>query len=461
MAVPKEIRDVERPINSIVKQIGDKWAVIKRIGCERRNGKNYPINGPVVGHIVDGVFIPKVDPELEITSKSYGDYMLARSVSLDLLDELKQVYSEQVAFMLYVIALLRSINPDLKDSMIEKTYEESFVSNDYPFLNLNKNQVSEFIRNIGRDYRKVLMYIQNRVEKIDENNKIAIDGMLKNNNSRINSLNEFSYKSRIKNSKNISILVAFNITTKDVICSLPYSGNCVDITSFPDFLEKTNIKKGIIIGDKGLNSGTGVENVGYIFPVKRSLKILNEIEVYDMREKLNNKDRAILCKKTSFEGKYYYAFKDIKRASKEEQDFINGKKFDGDALEKRRKSFGTIVYVSDQNLTCEEAYNLYRQRWEIELVNDFYKNTLELDTVREHDDYSVYGSEFINMLTLIIGYRIKNKFEDNGLFEKHTYGELMKIFKRYQKVLSPSDSRIWYCTKIAKKEKDLIKSLIA
>ena len=201
MAVPKEIRDVERPINSIVKQIGDKWAVIKRIGCERKNGKNYPINGPVVGHIVDGVFIPKVDPELEITSKSYGDYMLARSVSLDLLDELKQVYSEQVAFMLYVIALLRSINPDLKDSMIEKTYEESFVSNDYPFLNLNKNQVSEFIRNIGRDYRKVLMYIQNRVEKIDENNKIAIDGMLKNNNSRINSLNEFSYKSRIKTAK--------------------------------------------------------------------------------------------------------------------------------------------------------------------------------------------------------------------------------------------------------------------
>ena len=29
----------------------------------------------------------------------------------------------------------------------------------------------------------------------------------------------------------------------------------------------------------------------------------------------------------------------------------------------------------------------------------------------------------------------------------------MKIFKRYQKVLSPSDSRIWYCIKIAKKRK--------
>ncbi|AME11603.1 hypothetical protein MmmBen181_0441 [Mycoplasma mycoides subsp. mycoides] len=50
---------------------------------------------------------------------------------------------------------------------------------------------------------------------------------------------------------------------------------------------------------------------------------------------------------------------------------------------------------------------MYKQRWEIELVNDFYKNTLELDSVKVDDDLSVYADEFINMLTLIIGYRIK------------------------------------------------------
>ncbi|TNJ31099.1 hypothetical protein FFR91_00740 [Mycoplasma mycoides subsp. mycoides] len=45
---------------------------------------------------------------------------------------------------------------------------------------------------------------------------------------------------------------------------------------------------------------------------------------------------------------------------------------------------------------------MYKQRWEIELVNDFYKNTLELDSVKVDDDLSVYADEL-----LIIGYRIK------------------------------------------------------
>lgn len=50
---------------------------------------------------------------------------------------------------------------------------------------------------IRRDYGRVLQLIQNRIQKLDENNKITIDGMLKNNNSRVNSLNEFSYKLKI------------------------------------------------------------------------------------------------------------------------------------------------------------------------------------------------------------------------------------------------------------------------
>ena len=67
-----------------------------------------------------------------------------------------------------------------------------------------------------------------------------------------------------------------------------------------------------------------------------------------------------------------------------------------------KHKFGTIAYVSDQNIICQKALNMYKQRWEIELVNDFYKNTLELDSVKVDDDLSVYADEL-----LIIGYRIK------------------------------------------------------
>ncbi|WP_036498133.1 transposase, partial [Mycoplasma yeatsii] len=175
---------------------------------------------------------------------------------------------------------------------------------------------------------------------------------------------------------------------------------------------KTGISKGVIIGDKAMNSDNIFSTVGYIHPIKRSSKILDKIDAYNMVEKLDDKESPTWCKKIYFENKYYYAFRNMKRAYKEEQDFMSSKKFMVERYQKIKNRFGTIVYVSDQDMTCQEAMSLYKQRWEIELVNDFYKNTLELDTVRVHDDVNFYADEFINMLTLIIGYRIKNKFEE-------------------------------------------------
>ncbi len=138
----------------------------------------------------------------------------------------------------------------------------------------------------------------------------------------------------------------------------------------------------------------------------------------------------------------------------------SSKKFSIERYEKIKHKFGTIVYVSDQDITCEDALNLYKQRWEIELVNDFYKNTLELETVRQHDDYSVYGDEFLNMLTLIIGNRIKNKFADSRILETKTYHDVMKIFKQYKKIQMPYKNDIWYETELPKKSMELIEKIL-
>ena len=178
-----------------------------------------------------------------------------------------------------------------------------------------------------------------------------------------------------------------------------------------------------------------------------------------MEEKIENKENPILCKKLFYEDRYYYAYKDLKRAAKEEQDFINSKKFNIDVLNKKKEKFGTIVFISNQDLTLEEAYNLYQQRWEIELVNNFYKNILELDTVREHDDYSVYGSEFINLISSIIGNRIKNKFNELGLFKKYTYHQIMKILRKYKKLKLPKYKDNWIDIITAKKEKEIMDQL--
>jgi hypothetical protein len=61
MPIPKEILSVPRPVNTIVIMYGkdkDRFAVRQRIGCKCVEGRNVPVNGPTIGHIRDGVFVP-------------------------------------------------------------------------------------------------------------------------------------------------------------------------------------------------------------------------------------------------------------------------------------------------------------------------------------------------------------------------------------------------------------------
>ena len=63
MAIPEEIRRVARPKNTVVVLSGTKGA--KRYAVRERAGYTYgprgnsqPINGRIIGHIVDGRYVP-------------------------------------------------------------------------------------------------------------------------------------------------------------------------------------------------------------------------------------------------------------------------------------------------------------------------------------------------------------------------------------------------------------------
>lgn len=75
-----------------------------------------------------------------------------------------------------------------------------------------------------------------------------------------------------------------------------------------------------------------------------------------------------------------------------------------------------------------------KERWEIETVMRYYKQSCEFDKTRMHDYYSVYKTEFRNFLSSLLTYRLLNRFEDKGLLEEYTYGESMHRLRRAKKV---------------------------
>ena len=73
MAVPKEILQVERPKNTVVKKSGNHFYVVSRTS-KYVNGRRIPVDLETIGKIIDGQFVPKTNPISfkQIDIKDYG-----------------------------------------------------------------------------------------------------------------------------------------------------------------------------------------------------------------------------------------------------------------------------------------------------------------------------------------------------------------------------------------------------
>ena len=211
MGIPEEIRKVERPANTVVVAYGkekDKYAVRSRIGCKNVNGRRVPVEGPIIGHIVDGRFVPIDDKarvsECPVDIKDWANIQFVVYCSEDVLDELCEVYHRDDALKLYCIAVLRVCYHGIKDDELKDAYDNSFLSELYPGVALSRNTVCDFHKDVGKSYSKIVKYMRNRVARLQESHHLVIDGTLKSDESTVNSLSNYSRKARTKGTNDIS-----------------------------------------------------------------------------------------------------------------------------------------------------------------------------------------------------------------------------------------------------------------
>ena len=488
MAIPAEILAIERPKNTIVirtnKTEPAHYAVRSRLGCIYDHGRRRPKNGPVIGHIDTErkVYVPisEIDENIStqnnlensrltkidtVDIKDWANIVLADRLFKPILDDLKKFYEIHDATQIYVISLLRVCCKGLKNYELQDVYETTFASELYPKVALSKNTVSTLFRNMGKKYSKIIEFMQDRVKKVKADHHLLIDGTLKSNESRINTLSDYSRKALKKGTKDISVIYAYDWELREPICSKCYPGNMLDLTAYEDFISENNIKEGIIIGDKGFPSSSIKKafkdnpNLHFINPLKRDAKIIRELDLYKYAGTLSNND-SILYKKAHYEKdkKWLYSFKDLSLSSAEEKDYLaranKNKNFSSEKYEEKKKEFGTIVLESDLDLTPELVFNTYNCRWEIELVMRYYKHACEFDETRVHDDYSVIGSEFCDFLSSILTYKLINYFDECEFFNTMTYKKIMKMLERAKKVNIPQKG--WTLRKLTKNIEDML-----
>lgn len=443
MAVPKYIREVPRPVNTVVIDNGNdgptRYAVRERKGIQYVSGGNpQPKNGKVIGHIIDGVYVPNHQAISDTVPDmlSYGAAAFVHSVSSDLLSELLEIYSAKDAYTIMTIATLRIIKPEITASRMGTHYRRTYVSKYYPGIAISPNSISAFYQMLGQAGQLRKAFYQLRANKVVQDHHVAIDGTLKQDSSSANDLSAFSYKAKKKGCQEVSVLYAYDIEAMEPICAEVFPGNSTDAASYRSFIRDNDLKRGIIVADKGFPPGSIKEELNerpdlhFLTPIKRNDARIANNNMLDFEGVLSGLNDHVVYKKAAIKGgRYLYAYRSSKKARAEETSYLAGrekkKDFAPEKYSRKQELFGVIVFESDQDLDPQTAYACYDDRWLLELVFNRYKSDECLDKTNVQGDFSVIGSEFINFISTVLTCRLIKKAREAGLLDGMSYGDLM------------------------------------
>lgn len=181
----------------------------------------------VIGHIVDGRYVPvqhKSENDRDSVKESalcasntkehnktpfalsYGSSAVVKTVSSDLFSDLIDVFGAELAYNIMAVASVQIIKPGICSSRISMFYHRSFISLYYPGAHISINSLTKMYEELGMDFSGKAQFFKKRMEAVAKEHHIAIDGTLIQYNSSVNSLSQYSYKSRVKGCKDIFLL---------------------------------------------------------------------------------------------------------------------------------------------------------------------------------------------------------------------------------------------------------------
>lgn len=174
------------------------------------------------------------------------------------------------------LATLKIIRPSITADRMGTHYRRTFVCRHYPGAALSANSICTFLQKLGQDGSRRKAFYQKRAAAVIASHHIAIDGTLKQDSSTVNDLSAFSYKARRKCFQEVSVLYAYDIEAMEPICAEVFPGNSIDASSYAAFIRDNDIRRGIIVSDKGFPSSQIKKeleerpDLHFLTPIKRN-----------------------------------------------------------------------------------------------------------------------------------------------------------------------------------------------
>ena len=472
-----------------------EWALAcKRKGTELRclNGKYYlyavtskwnpdkkrsvKITGKLLGKITqtdgfvesDKARLRRQQIQIEhIQVKEYGITAALDTLFSDTIAALKEFFPdcwERLVILAYGRLVYQS---PLKNMSFH--YGNSYLSEEYPDIDLSGKSLSYFFRDLGQDRNKIVQFC--RSFKISDD-CILFDGTDIFSSSQEMELPKFSKSKFGTYDDMINLMSIFSVKLQTPVYYRLLPGNIKDVSAFKTCLLESGVKDATVIIDKGFASMNNIqalenEDLKFIVPLPRNSSLIDYETVKSGNKQLfdgyfKHEGRYIWhYTKAVDEKKSITVFLDEELRNREEKDYLNRieSKVINYTIEKfhdKRYSFGTIAVIRNTSKTPEETYADYKTRGQVETMIDTLKNIVDADRTYMQNQTALEGWMFVNWIALKWYYQILNLLKKYELNKKYSPADFL-MFLAEVKMVKINNS--WKMAEMTKKTLTILKNL--
>ena len=438
MSVPQDIRAVPRPKNTVVTDTGSKgplrYCVRARTKAVRTAKGFQPRNGKVIGHIVDGAFVPVSSRMKAKERRTLGCALLVADLGSDLRARLAAHLGDKDADIVLALASLDILHPDLGEDLRAAQYKASLASLVFPGLDLSEKSIHALYAKIGKKGADELFRSLGQANGSDTSSYLLLLPM-----ECPATLAAFGKDACKDNGPGLCLALQDGDTGFEPVYGrlldmkgegLPGAATCCDTgcTLFTAS-EASSESLRFLARERGLH---------YLVPVKWDDKLCKKLSFDDL-EVVDGADTPCR-KKRSPDDEYLYAFAGSPAApAKQAQSQTQGKK------KKNKKARENVrVFRSDVDLplSCIPALAHEEALWQ-RILAHLAPLLLSACTLKERERE---GAGLVFLVTALVLRRIVQRAHDTGLLGKTHMGRILAALGLLQCHVEKGEPDSWSCS---------------
>jgi transposase len=332
------------------------------------------------------------------------------------------------------------------------------------------------LRKVGENRQLLISWMERRITYPEAalSNFFMIDSTHITTVSENLHINAVGYNPEASFNKQIRLMYIFASELKQPVYYRAINGNITDFSSMKTCVDELKVHPVVFIADKGFYSKTNTQalkdnKLHFIIPLRRDNALINNtiFQKTNFKEETKNffiyQNRIIWFSEYQIEGNTIVTFLDESLRVREEKDYLlrcetHPDEYSEDKYYKKLPRLGTLTLLYNLPLkpTPKELYQTYKQRNEVEVMFDAYKNFLEADRTYMQNRYVLEGWLMANFLAMIAYYRLYSALREADKLNRYSPKDIIEMSKS---VYQTKINNVWKISETSAKTKALFNSL--